>query len=326
VTPNRDLIPATGPLLDRILDSTFDIWNEGLTRAAYRKYYAAQLATPWGRTHLSRWALVEAGEILASAKEYRFDATLDGRAIRIVGIGAVFTEVAHRGVGYARELIERLLERSAGEGTDLALLFSEIGADYYARLGFTSIPRFDVTLSVVESARRGAPATLVRAGEDRDLNDVAQSDRMRAEKYRFHLNRDRDVVHYAIAKKRLLAGLLPPGARELQFFVAEEGASAVAHVVIMSKRGEWTIEDAGDRDPAGARMGALMQVLVARDPAEGRPIIRAWLPEGFHPPQLRIVARLPSAEVMMIRPLSERGTPDRELTGKDVFYWRADMF
>ena len=54
--------------------------------------------------------------------------------------------------------------------------------------------------------------------------------------------------------------------------------------------------------------------------------VRAWLPEGFHPPQLRIVARLPSAEVMMIRPLSERGTPDRELTEKDVFYWRADMF
>jgi predicted N-acetyltransferase YhbS len=326
VTRHRDLIPATGPLLDRILDSTFDIWNEGLTRAAYRKYYAAQLATPWGRAHLMRWALVEAGEILASAKEYRFDATLDGRAIRIVGIGAVFTEVAHRGRGYALELIERLLERSAGEGADLALLFSEIGADYYARLGFTSIPRFDVTLSVVESTRRGAPATLMRAGEDRDLNDVAQSDRMRAEKYRFHLNRDRDLAHFAVAKKRLLAGLLPPGARELQFFVAEEGASAVAHVVIMSKRGEWTIEDAGDRDPAGARMGALMQVLVARDPAEQRPAIRAWLPEGFHPPQLRIVARVPSPEVMMMRPLSERGTPVRELTENDVLYWRADMF
>jgi hypothetical protein len=45
------------------------------------------------------------------------------------------------------------------------------------------------------------------------------------------LDRDLELVQYAIAKKRLLAGLGPAGARELWCFIAEEGASAVAYVV-----------------------------------------------------------------------------------------------
>ena len=73
--------------------------------------------------------------------------------------------------------------------------------------------------------------TLVRAGEDRDLPDIVAMGRARAERYRFHLDRDRDFVHFAIVRKRLLAGLGPAGEREVQFFVAEEGGSAVAYVV-----------------------------------------------------------------------------------------------
>ena len=64
---------------------------------------------------------------------------LDGRPIQIAGLGAVFTSPASRGRGAARDLIERMLERAEADGADLALLFSEIGPDYYARLGFEPI-------------------------------------------------------------------------------------------------------------------------------------------------------------------------------------------
>src|SRR5207247_2484071 len=107
---------------------------------------------------------------------------------------------------------------------------------------------------VIESHRRGAPATLVRAGEETDLTNLAEMGRARSHPYRLKLDRDRDLIQLAIAKKRLLAGLGRPGARELQFFVAEEGASAVAYIVISARGSAWTIEEAGDRDPAGARL------------------------------------------------------------------------
>jgi hypothetical protein len=115
--------------------------------------------------------------------------------------------------------------------------------------------------------------------------------------------------------------------------MAEEGASAAAYVVISvqgpdAAAGEvvWTIEDAGDRDPSGARVGAIVQVLIARDPAEKRPSIAAWLPAGFLPPQITVVGEQQSAELMMVRPLTAAGEPVRTLREEEILYWKNDLF
>ena len=321
-----NLVEADGPILDRILDDTHHIWHDGLTRYAYGRLYAAQVATPWGRTHLRRWALLEGDTVLASAKLYRFDAMLDRRSIQVAGLGAVFTSPDSRGRGAARELLERLLERAAADGADVALLFSEIGADYYARLGFAVIPMNDLKLRITESTRYGAPMTMVRGGDDRDLRDIVAMCATRAEPYRFHLIRDRDSVHFAIAKKRMLAGLASPGTRALHFFIAEEGGSAAAYVVISVHANEWTIEEAGDRDPDAARVGAILQALIAREPAEKRPSIRAWLPDGFLPPQVTVIGETPSKDVMMTLLISDSARGGPPLTAADICYWRGDLF
>lgn len=320
------LAPAEGSVLDQVLDESHKLWHDGLSRRAYGQFWAAQMATRWGRSHLERHALVDGTDVLASGKLYLFDATLDRRAIRVAGLGAIFTQPAHRRRGAARELIEQMLARAADRGADVALLFSEIGAGYYARLGFVPIATTTRTLRVVEDVRRGAPATMIRAGDDRDLADVAAMGASRAAAFRFHLNRDRDLVQYAIAKKRLLAGLGAPGVRELQFFVAEEGASAVAYVVVTVGGGAWMVEECGDRDPAGARLGAILQVLVARAPAERRAPIAGWLPDSLRPPQVEIIDSQPSRDVMMVRPLTAAGESARTLTEADLFYWHADVF
>jgi hypothetical protein len=123
----------------------------------------------------------------------------------------------------------------------------------------------------------------------------------------------------------LLAGLAAAGARQLHFFIAEEGITAAAYVVISIAGGTWTIEECGDRDPSGARVGAILQALIAREPVERRPTIRAWLPPGFAPPQIKILSAKPSREVMMVRSLRRSGGQQR-LSGEDVLYWRGDIF
>ena len=69
-----------------------------------------------------------------------------------------------------------------------------------------------------------------------------------------------------------------------------------------------------------------LQALIAREPAEQRPSIRAWLPPGFLPPQVTVIGEQPSAEVMMVRALSDRGRPATPLTPADVCYWHGDLF
>jgi len=321
-----ELVAVAGAQLESILDATHAIWHDDLARPAYSRLYAAHVAAPWGRRGLTRWALVDRGEVLASAKIYVFDGVLNGCAVRVAGFGAVFTQPAHRGRGAARELMLRLLEKVAAGGAGVALLFSEIGADYYARLGFTAVPLDDLSIRVREDPRRGAPATMVRAGDERDLDAIVAMDAIRSERCRFHLARDRDLVHFAIAKRRILAGLSTPGARALQFFVAEEGASAVAYVVAYVNANTWTIDSCGDRDPSGARLGAILQVLVAREPAEHRAAITAWLPSSLRPQQLEIVGQAPSRDLMMVKMLSPAGESIASVKPSEVMFWKGDAF
>jgi GNAT superfamily N-acetyltransferase len=318
-----NVVVAEGALHEQILDLTFPLWNEGLSRVAYGQWNRAQLRTAWGADHLQRMALIGAdGTLLATLKRYRYDARLDGREGWMSGLGAIFTPPGQRGRGYATELIQRTLEQERRDGALLAALFSEIGPDWYQRLGFQPVRLDEATVKV--RRKGGAPAMLVRAGEDRDLAAVAAMHTIRSSAARLALRRSATLVAYALAKKRLLAGVGPPGLRQVEFFVAEEGASAVAYVVLSENANGWTLEEAGDRDPAGARLGAILQVLLAREPARGTPLIRAWWPRSFPvPPQLELTDRSDARDVFMLRPLADVRVPT---STDDVFYWRADCF
>ena len=307
------VIVAEGPLLDQITRLTYDIWNEGLSERAYSQWNAAQMRTPWGRTHLQRLALVDvSGRLLATAKRYRYHMRLDGRVGWMSGIGAVFTPPLQRGKGYASQLIEQLL----------AGLFSEIGATFYERFGFTPVPIDEVTVRV--ERRNGAPAMLVRAGDDRDLPAVEAMHQVRSSGVRFALTRDKSTIHYALSKKRLLAGLGPQGLRQVEFVVAEEGVSAVAYALLHENANGWTLEEAGDRDPAGARLGGMLQVLLAREPSAPAPLIRAWWPAALAvPPQVSLTDRAPAHDLFMVKPLADVRIPEK---AGDVFYWHSDYF
>lgn len=318
-----ELVIAEGAMLDEIAEQTYAVWNEGLSPASHRRWNDAQMRTPWGRGHLQRLALVDgAGRLLASAKRYRLPVRLHGRSGTMVGIGAVCTAPALRGRGYASRLIDLLLDRGRQEGALLAGLFSEIGSRFYERLGFTTVPIDEVTVRVAH--KDGAPAMLVRAADDRDLPALAAMHQVRTAAAGFTLERDTPLVHYAVAKKRLLAGLGPPGLRQVELVVAEEGASAVAYVLLHENANGWTLEEAGDRDPAAARLGGMLQVLLAREPSRAAPLIRAWWPRAMAvPPQVTLADRTDARDLFMVKPLADGVVLP---AADDVFYWRSDCF
>ncbi len=317
-------VPATGPLLASILSDTFDIWNDGLSASAYARFWRGQLGTAWGGAHLDRVALVDGSTVLSSAKRYDFSARIEGRIRRVLGIGAVFTTPPARGRGVGTELLQRILDWAVAEGYEFAMLFSEIGPSYYERLEFVPVPLIESRITV--RTGKGAPAMLVRSGEDRDIAAIADLSATRAASARCALERSEDFVRYGLSKRRLLAGLGPPGLRQVEFLVVEEGHTAVAFIVCSIEGQHWFIEDAGDRDPAGARVGALLQAMLARTPADAAPEIRSWWTLAAVPPQLTIGDIGPTEPVLMIRPLKDRRLPLPPLEARDVVYRRLDYF
>ncbi|HQZ38852.1 MAG TPA: GNAT family N-acetyltransferase [Vicinamibacterales bacterium] len=319
------VVPAVGPVLERVLDDTFPLWNDGLNRERYGKYWSAQLGTAWGTAHLDRVALQDGPHVVSSTKRYDLAFRIDGRHRRVLGMGAVFTAPAYRGRGAAKELLSRVIETAEAEGYEFAALFSEVDPSFFERLDFVPVPLAERRVEV-DRKGGGPPAILVRSGEDRDIPAIADISGVRGRDARLAIERSEDFIRYSIARRRLLAGLGPPGVREVEFLVSEEGHQPAAYLVCVSHRGEWMIEDAGDRDPSGARVGAMLQVMLARHPGETVPHIRAWLPASLAPPQVRIAATTPTQEVLMIRPLKDRTLPLPPLSADEVVFWHGDHF
>jgi len=243
----------------------------------------------------------------------------DARPVRICAIGLVQSDAR-----YASQLVNGLIDNAAREGAAIAVLFSDTAMDDEIGGAFEQIRFTDVTLSVAQSPRHRAPMTMVRGGEERDPAAIVAMGRVRAEPFRFHLDRDVDVAQYAITSKRLLAGLGSADARQLHFFIAEEGMTAAAYVILSVVGACWTLEECGDRDVPGARVGALLQALIAREPMERRLTIRGWLPAGFMPPQVTIASATPSAETIRVRVLGA-SMMVRRLSSDDVLFWRNDL-
>lgn len=317
------LVTATGDILRQIYDETWPIWSDGLSREAYEKYNRAQMSTAWGFRHLSRLALLDDGRLLCSGKKYEFTLRIEGRDARVVGIGAVFTPEAMRGRGHAAAFIESLIEQAGREGAEYAFLFSEIDPGFYARLGFVPVPVAEATVTLRTQRREGAPAILMRGGDDRDLINIAAMHEARAERYAFTLRRPTEYVQHAIAKRRLLAAFGAPGVREVEYFITEEGGNAVAYVVVTHGPEGDVVEEWGDRDPTGARVGAMLQTMAARTPDAPPPAWRTWLPLDLAPPQIERRTEEPPPEHAMIRGI---GRPAPAVPPEGVFYLRADAF
>jgi hypothetical protein len=268
-------------------------------------------------------ALLDGNTLLASAKRYDFHAVVGSNHVPILGIGAVFTPEALRGRGHAHALIESMVEDAVARGCAYALLFSEIGTAYYERAGFRVLPRTLVSLDVAPPARRGPPATFVRSGEARDLSAIADLS-ARYRQHGFALDRSSGVIAFGFTRRRLLAGFSAAGLRQAEFFVAEEGHRPVAYVFITRGPRGAVLEECGDYDPSGARIGAMLQVLAARNPSDPALHLIGWLPPSIRPAQIAVTEGVAPAEIMMIRPLRDVASSFEDLT--PAVYWQTDVF
>jgi hypothetical protein len=305
-------------MLPGILSARRATAPSGLSSRGHTQLHTALKKTSWGQRSQRTYASVSGSTVLASAERYDMHGLRNGRPCPIVAIGSVCCEASARGAAAAQDLVRTLTDDADSE---VALLFPSPDIADLEVGGFEAMPRTDIIVQVIEDTRRGAPMTTVRGGELRDLPAIAAMGRTRAEGFRLCLERPPDFIEYVMIRQRLLSGLGAAHARQLQFFIAEEGITAAAYVAITAEAGTWTIEECGDRDPTGARVGALLQALIAREPSLARPTIRASLPSTFLPPQLTAVSTQPSPAVIrlaMRRSVATLGPDDVLYSPNDV--------
>ncbi len=121
---------------------TASAWGSTLTLEQFIEREERLRAHPWAARALTSWLWQDtAGNTLSSCETFRDEAIVGAKTGTASTIASVFTEPKLRGQGHAANMLRAVIERLRGE---LALtLFSEIGTDYYQRLGFWPVPAFD---------------------------------------------------------------------------------------------------------------------------------------------------------------------------------------
>ncbi|HEY9786205.1 MAG TPA: GNAT family N-acetyltransferase [Candidatus Obscuribacterales bacterium] len=132
----QDLLP--------VFRETYRIWSPGLTPERYREHLYRQTTHPWARRHLRYLVLRRGNKIVTSCKLYEVTISSRGHDYRFGGIGAVYTQEAERGLGYATELMQEIIVCTQKEGYDGLLLFSDIGDSFYLQFGFDELGSTDV--------------------------------------------------------------------------------------------------------------------------------------------------------------------------------------
>lgn len=123
---------------------TYSEWGDRLSIEQFLDREISLRKSPWCKKGMITWLLQDENQNTLSSCETFETPSLWSSKLRSpvekavsLGIGSVFTEPSYRGQGYAAEMIRQLIITFKKTRTAQALFcFSEIGAEYYQRLGF----------------------------------------------------------------------------------------------------------------------------------------------------------------------------------------------
>lgn len=275
------------------------LWGYGRSDADHLAHTAAQLANA-GPERLRYVGLVSDHGLVAASKRYGLLFRADGREARVLGIGAVFTKESERGKGHAPALIRAMTDEARDLGYAAAILYSDIDAAYYARLGFVALPAVDHFTRPSDLPSEGALA--FRPAKEADLDRLiawheaswaASPEAFRPMRsralWRFFRWRNRIAGEWILTEGEhdvgyLMAGLddplrdLPEPRPEGLLWVDEWSAPGVSH----------------------ARVLATIRAVALR---EGAREIGLWLRPGQDPAPFRAAKR--SASFPMILPIAK---------------------
>ena len=311
----RDALPHE---MEAVLHDSHEVWGAGLSLPDYVGLNRELRDTPWGRERYRFLVLLDdAGAVASGMKLYTFPGELDGRSVLIAGVGAVFTPPARRGRGHAAALVEGALSLARDRGHHLALLLSEIGGDYYERLGFSALPAQEAACMAflpvpwpkepawVGSGDPFAAVAGLRPYRPEDLDAVWAIHEEATSGQRFRVRRERPRWEHVLRQADLETRLRRDGADHR--WVLESAGGIQAYLILKEGKGRILWKEHGALPGAEDALVDLFWAALALARSLGVGRIDAWqfpsaVTRGSRYPIARRARRDP---LPMLRPLGE---------------------
>jgi GNAT superfamily N-acetyltransferase len=245
------------------------IWGGGLNPERFISFQRRLADSPEAGRRYRLLGLFESDRLLSAMKAYELHGTYAGSSLRLLGIGAVYTPPGLRRRGHARRMLELAIDDYRSRGFDAALLFSDIGGEYYERLGFRGV-RSDECVAEAADLPRATPRGTVAAGDEASLVRVFA--RSRSGNGELSLARDGWVLSFQLRRLRELARARAAGEPEWGVRITSDAGEAAAMLRVA--------RDAVDVLDAGWTHDSLREPLLAalRDflLRNGRSRLRLW--------------------------------------------------
>jgi predicted N-acetyltransferase YhbS len=226
-----------------VLRDNFGIWSQGLTRSDYRAFMAIQLRDSWLRNHFCYLVYKMDGQIAASCKVYYLDFVTKGQNLKVACLGAVYTQSYMRNRGFAKKLLEGVIDNCKSRGIDAIMLFSDIDPSFYETFGFMEVGGYDFFIDLPELneaqtealsmnmddvlQRRGFSSAL-----DRDkISRLSRHHRRWLSRQAYGIERSEQYFRFKFVREKFLSKCLGTGRTELQVLSFDSSAGEFAYTI-----------------------------------------------------------------------------------------------
>ena len=322
-------VTPTAEQIRSVLRESHALWGAGLSVGDYLGMWEEMAESRWGRAWYSWRALVDdQGRVLTSLKLYRPMLRLGDTTGRTSAIGAVFTPRGLRRRGHAAALIRATCDEAARRGDGSALLFTDIGTEYYRALGFKSLPCEDA-LGSLPSALANAPRGVTfRSMSVDDLDDVSRAHQAAGAGLPIAVLRDRDHWEFLLLRAATFFRRLDGSSLEHRFMIAMESSRPIGYLVAVLGEAEWNLRDAEAFDGNLGTLARLLAAGAAEARSAGATTVWGWIPRAAWPlvPAWRLRPQPRLRAIPMIKVLDGRELPARLDTVEGAFIPYLDQF
>jgi len=322
-------VTPTAEQIRSVLRESHALWGAGLSVADYVGMWEEMADSRWGRAWYSWRALVDdEGRVLSSLKLYRPMLRLGEATGRAAAIGAVFTPRGYRRRGHAAALIRATCDEAGRRGDRSALLFTDIGTEYYRGLGFASLPCEDFLGSLPAAPARAPRGMTFRSMTVDDLDAVARAHDATSGRRPIAVLRDRGHWEFLLLRATTFFLRLDRSGLEHRFMIAMESSRPIGYLVGVLGPGEWNLREAEAFDGDPGTLARILASGAAEARSAGATTVWGWIPRSVWPLvtawRLRSQPRLRA--IPMIAALDGRELPARFDTIDAAFIPYLDQF